>query len=346
MSETSVDVSTLAAQVSWPDHTAETRARAQSGGLGKLDQLVEFLAGVQGRYPVLDLTRARLVIFAGDHGVAGADISAQAPDATATALRALADGSSPVCGLAETFGAGIRAVDVSSASPGEVAGRVRIGSGRIDTEDAASRSEIEQALRLGVSIADQEVDAGADLLIAAGIGVAASTPAAVLLAVLTNTEPVKTVGRGSGITDGMWMRKAAVIRDARLRAWPYRADPIMLLAAAGGADFAALGGFVLRAAARRTPVLLDGLSACAAAAVVALAQPRVSQWLRPAQLTPEPAHAIALTKLGLLPVLDLGVSRADGSCGLLALPLLRAAIQLRSASAALAEVPADLSADV
>jgi nicotinate-nucleotide--dimethylbenzimidazole phosphoribosyltransferase len=104
-----------------------------------------------------------------------------------------------------------------------------------------------------------------------------------------------------------------------------------LLAVAGGADVAAIAGLVLQAAARRTPLLLDGVVAAAGALVANQTQPRASRWWRAAQGTAEPGQQIALRSLGLTPLLDLGVSAGDGTGGLLALQLLRAAVAATSA---------------
>ena len=83
--------------------------------------------------------------------------------------------------------------------------------------------------------------------------------AAVLIAALTGIEPVAVVGRGTGIDDRAWMRKTAAIRDALRRARKVIDDPEALLRTSGGADIAALAGFLAQAAVRRTPVLLDGV---------------------------------------------------------------------------------------
>jgi nicotinate-nucleotide--dimethylbenzimidazole phosphoribosyltransferase len=139
---------------------------------------------------------------------------------------------------------------------------------------------------------------------------------------------VKVIGRGGGIDDETWMRKTTAVRDARLRAWKQRPDPLALLSVAGGTDVAAMVGFLLRAASRRTPVLLDGVVATAAALVAQDLQARCVRWWRVAQRTSEPAQAVALRRLGLEPILDLGVQAGDGTGGLLALPVLRAAARL------------------
>ena len=180
--------------------------------------------------------------------------------------------TTPVAVLALGAGVSLRVVDVAvDHSPDAPAPdsplapdpryRVGAGTGRIDRTDALTDDETERAVDVGRALVDDEVDAGADLLVPGAIGVGATTPASVLVAAITGAEPVAVVGRGSGIDDEAWMRKAAAIRDALRRARPHARDPLALLRVAGGADLAVLAGFLLQAAVRRTPVLLDGLVA-------------------------------------------------------------------------------------
>jgi nicotinate-nucleotide--dimethylbenzimidazole phosphoribosyltransferase len=163
--------------------------------------------------------------------------------------------------------------------------------------------------------------------VAGDMGIANTTPAAVLIAALADAEPVQVVGRGSGIDDAGWMRKVTAIRDALRRARPALDDPVALLATAAGADFAALTGFLLESAVRRTPVLLDGVVPAAAAMVAReIAPPAVSWWLAGHRST-EPAHRIALERLSLVPILDLDLRLGEGAGALVALPVLRAAVR-------------------
>ena len=184
-----------------------------------------------------------------------------------------------------------------------------------------------EAIAAGIALADEEIDGGADLLIAALP--AAGTEAAVLVSVLTNTEPVKVLPRT--MAPDAWMAQTAAVRDGRRRAYALRGSPAELLAAAGTPELAAATGFVLRAATRRTPVLLDGLFATVAALVAYEAQPRAVRWWRAADLSTHPAHAIALTRLGQQPILNLGTTLADGTAGVLATAVLRAAVQISGA---------------
>jgi nicotinate-nucleotide--dimethylbenzimidazole phosphoribosyltransferase len=317
------------------DAAAATRERLDSlarspDALGRLDDLTVWLASAQGSAPPRDPRQARVVVFAGEHGVAYAGVSAYAPEATAWMVTLVHEGGSAVSSLARTVGAGSRLLDISvdMNTPEELRKyKVRRGSGRIDKEDALTLAEAETAFRNGIAIADEEVDSGADLLIPGELGVAGTTVAAVLIAALTDTEPVKVIGRGSGIDDRAWMRKIVAIRDGLRRARPFAGDPVALLAVAGGADVAAMTGFLVQAAVRRTPVLLDGVLSAAAALVASSISPNAAAWWRAAHRSAEPAHSVALRHLNLEPVLDLGIRAGEGAGALAVLPLLRAGVR-------------------
>jgi nicotinate-nucleotide--dimethylbenzimidazole phosphoribosyltransferase len=215
--------------------------------------------------------------------------------------------------------------------------KVRRSSGRIDLEDALSQTEVDAALAAGRAIADEEVDGGADLLIAGDMGIGNTTPASVLVAALTGAEPVAVVGRGTGVDDAGWMRKAAAVRDALRRARSARHDPLALLRTVAGADLAALAGFLAQSAARRTPVLLDGLVVGAAALVAEQLAPGASAWWLAGHRSVEPAHTLLLEHLGLQPLLDLQMRLGEGSGALAALPLVVMAGRILAEMATFAE---------
>ncbi|MCW2539719.1 MAG: cobT [Frankiales bacterium] len=311
-----------------------------AGSLGRLEELSVWVATVQGQCPPHDFERPRVVVFAGDHGIASAGVSAYPPEVTAQMVANFVAGGAAVNVLARSVGASVRVVDMAvdaETDPSVSEFKVRRGSGRIDIEDALTIDEANRAIAAGMTIADQEIDAGADLLIAGDMGIGNTTPAAVLIALLTDVEPVKVIGRGTGIDDSAWIRKCAAVRDARRRGFDSTNDPAELLAKVGGADFAAITGFLVQAAYRRTPVLLDGVVVTAAAMVAHRANTRVVRWMTAGHLSVEPAHHYALERLGLKPLLELDMRLGEGSGALVALPLLRAAVSTLAEMATFSE---------
>lgn len=324
------------APVPQPDEVVRTEALRRHAtlakppaSLGRLEELGAWIAACQAQSPPRLFARPRIVVFAADHGIAAKGVSAYQPEMTARRVHTLLAGEGVTNALAQAGGAGLRVVDVGVDGDTPLTGfKVRKGSGSIDIEDALTAEETDAALRAGMTVADAEVDSGADLLIAGDLGVGASTPSSVLVAALTGTEPVAVVGRGSGIDDATWMRKAAAIRDSLRRARAVLADPAGLLRTTGGADLAAIAGFLAQAAVRRTPVLLDGLTVGAAALVAEELAPGARSWWVAGQRCAEPAYDLVLEHLDLKPLLDLGIRLGEGAGAATALPLLVMATRL------------------
>ncbi|MET7984002.1 nicotinate-nucleotide--dimethylbenzimidazole phosphoribosyltransferase [Streptomyces sp. NPDC005281] len=305
------------------------------GALGRLDGLGEWLAAAQSAVPVRPIEHPRAVLFAGDHGVAALDVSARPAGGAGLLVRAVLDGASPASVLARGLGVPVRVIDMSLEADPEglpdevVRHRVRRGSGRIDVEDAMTLEEAEAAFRAGVAIADEEADSGTDLVVLGDISVGGTTAAAVLVAALCGTDASVVTGRGGqAIDDLAWMRKCAAVRDSLRRARPVLGDQLQLLATVGGADLAAMTGFLLQSAVRKMPVILDGVVSAACALVGQRVAFRAPDWWLAGQRSGEPAQAKALDRMALEPLLDQGVTVGEGAGALLALPLVQAAARL------------------
>ena len=324
-----------------PDQQAHREAVARHGqltkppgSLGRLEELGVWVAACQGSCPPRPFARPQVVVFAGDHGVATRGVSAYPPEVTGQMVGNLLAGGAAVNVLAASGGATVRVVDMAVHGDGAdtpplvTRHKVGQGSGSIDVEDALSADEVAAALVAGTAIADEEVDRGADLLIAGEMGIGNTTPSSVLIAVLTGAEPVAVVGRGTGIDDAGWMRKTAAIRDALRRARPVVGDPVELLRVAGGADFAATAAFLAQAAVRRTPVILDGIMVGAAAMLAEELAPGAREWWVAGHRSVEPAHELALEHLRLVPVLDLQLRLGEGSGAVTALPIVQMAARV------------------
>ncbi|MFI6580587.1 nicotinate-nucleotide--dimethylbenzimidazole phosphoribosyltransferase [Embleya sp. NPDC050493] len=336
-----IDLDSLAAQVERPDDDARARVRehliAVTGApnaYGRLEDLAIWFASVQGGKTTAPIGAPRVVLFAADHGVAAHDVSVRRPGWTAREVLATLDGTSAAATFAAAVGAPVRIVDIAvdaepDAFPEHVSrDRIRRASAPVDTADALAPGEAERAFGIGMATADAEIDSGADMLLLGSLGAAATTPAAVLIGALTGMDAAAVIGRGSGIDDATWIRKCATIRDALRRARPVLGDPMRLLGVSGGADFAAMTGFLLQCSIRRTPVLLDDVATAASALVAQRISYRSPDWWLAGHVTPEPGHVKALDRLALEPVLDYRVRDGEAVGALLALPVLRAAVDL------------------
>ncbi|ETD34744.1 nicotinate-nucleotide--dimethylbenzimidazole phosphoribosyltransferase [Williamsia sp. D3] len=330
-----------------PDRDAAIAARARqgeltkpTGSLGRLEEIAVWVASCQGVCPPSPFGQPTVVVFAGDHGVARAGVSAYPPEVTAQMVANFTAGGAAVNVLARLHGAKVRVEDlaVDAETPEAISRfKVRRSSGDLTIEDALTTEQTRAALAAGRAIADQEIDSGADLLIAGEMGIGNTTPATILVGLLTDNEPVVVVGRGTGIDDNGWIRKTAAVRDGMRRARPHGRVPLELLRTVAGAEITAMAGFLAQAALRRTPVILDGLVVTAAALVANDMAPGAREWWLAGHRSAEPAHSIALKQLDLEPLLDLSMRLGEGSGALTALPVVQSAVATLASMATFAE---------
>jgi nicotinate-nucleotide--dimethylbenzimidazole phosphoribosyltransferase len=332
---------------------ARTRVDALAkpvGSLGRLEALAVKLAGAQHRVDPR-CERPRIVVFAGDHGVARAHaVSAYPTAVTRAVVDACVAGRSAVAALARAAGAELEIVDVGvRRSPGDApprttpAARAPVsteGTADICEGPAMSIDACLRALRCGIDVAHRARDENVDVLAAGEIGIGNTTSAAALCARVLEIPARDVVGPGTGLAPEGVARKVAVVQRALARCGR-SADPIHALAELGGFDIAALVGLMLGASAHHIPVLVDGFVASTAALIATRSCVDARDYLIPATRSPEPGHQLVLDALAIgEPLLDLGLRLGEGSGAALALPLAHAACRMLGEMVTLDEVVA------
>jgi nicotinate-nucleotide--dimethylbenzimidazole phosphoribosyltransferase len=341
----------LQTHVTAPSNAAYAAARELSdgqakplGALGDLETLAAWVASCQGACPPQQLDDVRVVVFAGDHGIAADGVSAYPAAITPAMVHGIAAGHAGVTALAAANGVRVSIYDLGVAVdfpelPAEISRfKVRRSSGAIHLEDALTRAEVEQALAAGDTIAAEQIADGAQLLISGDLGIGNTTIAAALIAASLGVPAGAVTGRGTGIDEGTLVHKTALVEAALARAGERVSDPVERLAALGAADFAAAVGFIAGAARRGVPVLLDGVIAAAEALVAEDWAPGTKAWLQAGHRSTEPGQAIALDRLGLKPLVDLSMRLGEGSGAVLAVPVVRSAVAALTGIAQLADL--------
>jgi nicotinate-nucleotide--dimethylbenzimidazole phosphoribosyltransferase len=215
-----------------------------------------------------------------------------------------------------------------------VQGKVAYGTADFTCGPALTAAQAEQALALGLRVAEQEIAAGADVVAVGEMGIGNTTSAAAVIAALTGAPVPSVAGRGAGLDDAGLRRKVAVIEAALALHAPARLDTLAKL---GGCEIGAMAGVMLGAAARRVPVVVDGVISTAAALIAAQMAPGVRDYLIAGHRSAEPGHAVALHALGLEALLALDLRLGEGTGALLALPLIEAAMRTLQEMATFAE---------
>lgn len=327
-------------------HAAAAAARQDQltkpqGALGRLEKLAIELAALQSTdRPRAD--NARIVLFAGDHGVVAQGISAYPSAVTVQMLENFAGGGAAISVLARQLGATLEVVDagtLASTSPiGVVIDRPCCGTRDFAREPAMTPDQTHHALAAGRRAVRRATEQNTDILILGEMGIGNTTSATAIAAALLGKPAHDLAGAGTGLDAGGVKHKADVVDRAlelhRLRSSP---DALDVLRCVGGLEIAALTGAVISAAQARIPVLIDGFIVTAAALVAVRLNPSCRHWLMFAHRSSENGHAALLSALDAQPLLDLGLRLGEGSGAALALPIVRLACAVHAQMATFAE---------
>ncbi|MEU6759988.1 nicotinate-nucleotide--dimethylbenzimidazole phosphoribosyltransferase [Streptomyces sp. NPDC046685] len=330
LSETVASIRPLDAKALGEAWERQKRMTKPAGALGMLEIISAQLAGLSRVCPPPIPEPAAVAIFAGDHGVHAQGVTPWPQEVTTQMVANFLGGGAVCNAFANQVGAEVCVIDVGVAgdlpsTPGLLPRKVRPGTADLSTGPAMTREEAIAAIEVGIETARDLVAAGNKALLTGEMGIANTTVSAALISVFTGVDPAEVTGRGTGINDETHARKVEVVRRALELHQPDPADPIGVLAAIGGLEHAAIVGLLLGGASLRTPVILDGVSAGAAALVARAIAPESLSACIAGHRSAEPGHVAALNKLGLRPLVDLDLRLGEGTGALLALPLVQSA---------------------
>jgi nicotinate-nucleotide--dimethylbenzimidazole phosphoribosyltransferase len=309
-------------------HAADAAAHREQnltkppGSLGRLEELAIWLARWQEN-ATLRLDRVTIAVFAGNHGIAARGVSAYPPEVTAQMVANFAAGGAAINQIATLAGAELRVVPLELERPT----RDFTVAAAMDTEDFLD------AVETGCRVIPDDCD----LLVVGEMGIANTTTAATLCAALLGGGANRWAGRGTGVDDEGLSRKRAAIEAALKVHEKILGDPLVVAAALGGRELAAIAGAVLAARRRGVPVLLDGFVVTAAVLPLARLANGVLDHCRAGHVSAESGHRDLLRELALDPLLDLNMRLGEASGAGVAILLLRAALACHNHMATFAE---------
>lgn len=301
------------------------------GSLGRLENLAIQFCGFQWvDNPRLD--HVAINVFAGDHGVCAQNVSAFPQEVTGQMLLNYARGGAAINVLAEAINAELSVVNMGLAIPIHLPSSIiscPIGLGTLDFTHGPAMSV--ENCHAAMEVGRERAFAGQPQLHIGGeMGIGNSSSAAAIYGLLLSCDAKDVTGPGTGVTADHWTAKCRTVERGIHRHRHLADDPLLVLAAVGGFEIAALVGFYLTSAQRGIPVLVDGFIASAAALVAKRLNPHCADWFLFSHRSAEPGHQRVLDEFNAKPILDLGMCLGEGSGAATAVPIIRLALQLHN----------------
>lgn len=281
------------------------------GALGRLEEIIEWLAAWQGRAEP-EVERPLVAVFAGNHGVVAQGVSAFPASVTQQMVANFTAGGAAINQICKSYGVGLKVYELALERPTQ------------DFTQDAAMDEREAAATFAYGF--EALDGGVDLLAPGEMGIGNTTSAAAIYTALYGGPAARWMGRGTGVDEAGLARKNAAIDAALALHGPHLSDPLEIMRRLGGREIAAMMGAIMAARLNRVPVVLDGYVVCAAAAILHAITPEAIAHCVAGHVSAEGAHRDVLTHLGKEPLLDLGMRLGEGSGAALAIGLIKTAL--------------------
>jgi nicotinate-nucleotide--dimethylbenzimidazole phosphoribosyltransferase len=298
------------------------------GALGQLENLALQLGLIQ-RSETLEFKDPQMLVFAADHGVASEGVSAFPQAVTMQMVANMLAGGAAINVLARQHGFTLHVVDAGVASdladhPQLIKRKIAHGTHNLATGPAMTAHQLNAALQAG---ADVLASLPGNVVAFGEMGIANTSPAALLLHRMAGVSIADATGRGTGLTDPQLLHKQAVLTQAATLHAAAIA-PLDALAALGGFEIAMMTGAMLQAASERRVILVDGFIAGSAALVACAVAPVAKDYMVFCHRSAERGHHLMLAHLQARPLLDLDMRLGEGTGALLAWPLVQSAALL------------------
>ena len=291
--------------------TRDRELTKPAGALGRMEDIVEFLAAWQGRSQP-SVLRPLVAVFAANHGVTARGVSAYPPAVTRAMLENFAAGGAAINQICATFDIGLKVFELALDIPTK----------DITVEPAMDEAACAATFAFGM----EAIAGGTDLLAVGEMGIGNTTVAAAIYYGLYGGKASDWVGRGTGVDDAGYARKVEAVEAAVALNQGQLDDPLELMRRLGGREIAAMAGAILAARMERIPVILDGYVATASAAILHRLDPASIDHCLAGHVSAEGAHAEVLRRIGKKPLLDLGMRLGEGSGAALAIGIVKAAL--------------------
>lgn len=299
------------------------------GSLGTLEEIATKIAGITGEIHN-KINKKNIIIICADNGVVEEGVSTCPQEVTAIVTSNFTKAITGVCTLAQNNGSEITIVDIGVKADFKnskiINRKIRYGTDNIMKGPAMKREEAIKAIEIGIEMVDSLVKEGYNLLGTGEMGIGNTTTSAAVLSVLSELDTKYVVGKGSGLTEELYLNKIEVVKKSILINSPNKEDIIDVLSKIGGLDIAGICGCFLGAAKNKVPIIIDGFISSVAALCAYRLNPLVKDYMFPSHLSEEPGAVFVMKELDFLPMLNLKMRLGEGSGCPLAFSIIEAAL--------------------
>jgi nicotinate-nucleotide--dimethylbenzimidazole phosphoribosyltransferase len=321
------------------------------GALGRLENLALHIGLCQNSLTP-SLNQPCILIFASDHGIATAGVSAYPQSFTAQMVANFLAGGAAISVFARQHNLKLIVVDAGvngelAPHPQLIHAKIGWGTQSFLNQPAMSPADCLKAIQTGADLVAEQQSAGCNCIGFGEMGIGNTSSAALLMHTLTDLPLRQCVGRGTGLNDEHRNHKLRVLEQVLQQnsGWRELCDPqrtaLTALTTFGGFEIAMMVGAYLKAAEFGMVIMVDGFIASSALLVASTLYPSVLDYCVFTHVSSEHGHFALLQHFHATALLNLNLRLGEGSGIALAYPLLQSAVLFLNEMASFAEAGVD-----
>ncbi|MEL6559800.1 MAG: nicotinate-nucleotide--dimethylbenzimidazole phosphoribosyltransferase [Bacteroidota bacterium] len=299
------------------------------GALGQLEELALKIALIlQTDSPKLNAPH--IFVFAADHGIANAGVSAYPQEVTYQMVYNFLGGGAAINVFTKQNRINLQVVDAGVAHDFQendqlIHQKVAMGTQRFDQQAAMSESQLIQCLDLGTKVVGQAAEKGCNIIGFGEMGIGNTSSASMLMSYICQIPIADCVGRGTGVSDEQFLNKIKVLQQAKDRIGDL-ADPRKILLECGGFEIAQMVGAMMEAASKGIIIMVDGFIATSAFLAASALDENIKHYALFAHQSDEAGHGRMLEFLDAKPILKMNLRLGEGTGCALAYPIVENAV--------------------
>lgn len=299
------------------------------GSLGRLEDIALQIGSIQNTLTP-ELIKPHMVVFAADHGIALEGVSAYPQEVTYQMVLNFLNGGAAINVFCKQNSICIKVVDAGvnydfPINMPIIGNKVGKGTRSFLKGAAMTLDEAWLCISKGAEVVNKIKKEGSNIIGFGEMGIGNTSSASALMNVMCGIPIEDCVGIGTGIDDGQYMKKIAIIRSAiELNGKP--SSPIETLATYGGYEIAQMCGAMLQAAENKMIIMVDGFIATSAYLVAFHMNPEIKEYAIFCHQSGEKGHGALLRYLKASPLLQMNMRLGEGTGVAVAYPIIQAAV--------------------
>ena len=303
------------------------------GALGVLESIAFKIGRIQ-QTETPTLSHPHIVVFAGDHGVAKAGVSAYPQEVTHQMVMNFLNNGAAINVFTQQHNIELLVVDAGVnhdfgdiPNPRFLSRKVGFGTRNYLKEAAMTEEELVKAVAEGVDIVDSIYQKGCNIIGFGEMGIGNTSSASLIMTSLFNLPLELCVGSGTGLDASGVQQKRKTLQTALDARLVDRSDSLKIMQTFGGFELAMMLGAFLRAGELGMTILVDGFITSAVFLCALRVKPAISDYVLFTHCSKEAGHCLLLKKLSQPFILNLDLRLGEGTGCALAYPIIESAIR-------------------